>query len=81
MGPRLRADREPTVFLQLIKRSRVCLTDTEGSHSFNNNSLMKVCVCKRIRVAGAMNHETHQSCVTDRDPKQPVPTKINTAAT
>lgn len=44
----------------------MCLTDTEGSLSSNNNSLMKVCVCKGIRVAVVMNHETHQSFIIDQ---------------
>lgn len=64
---------------ELIKRTRVCLTDTEGSLSSNNNSLMKVCVCKGIRVAVVMNHETHQSCVIDQIPNTRL-TEINTAA-
>lgn len=51
---------------ELIKRTLVCLTDTEGSPSSNNNSLMTVCVCKGIRVAVVMNHEAHQSGVIDQ---------------
>ena len=76
-----RADRETTVCAEreLIKRTHVCLTDTKGSLSSNNNSLMKVCVCKGIRVAVVMNHETHQSCVIDQIPNTRL-TEINTAA-
>lgn len=76
-----RADRETTVCVEreLIKRTRVCLTDTKGSLSSNNNSLMKVCVCKGIRAAVVMNHETHQSCVIDQIPNTRL-TEINTAA-
>lgn len=75
-----RADRETTVCVEreLIKRTHVCLTDTKGSLSSNNNSLMKVCVCKGIRVAVVMNHETHQSCVIDQIPNSRL-TEINTA--
>lgn len=64
---------------ELIKRTHVCLTDTEGSLSSNNNSLMKVCVCKGIRAAVVMNHEAHQSCVIDQIPNSRL-TEINTAA-
>lgn len=76
-----RADRETTVCAEreLIKRTHVCLTDTEGSLSSNNSSLMKVCVCKGIRAAVVMNHETHQSCVIDQIPNNGL-TEINTAA-
>lgn len=75
------SDRETTVCVEgeLIKSSRVCLTDTEGSLSSNNNSLMKVCVCKGIRAAVLMNHGTHQSCVIDQIPNSRQ-TEINTAA-
>lgn len=68
VGLCIRADREMTVCAEkeLIKRTHVFLTDTKGSLSSNNNSLMKVCVCKGIRVAVVMNHETHQSCVIDQ---------------
>lgn len=68
MSPR--ADRETTVCAEreLIRKTRVCLTDTKGFLSSNNNSLMKVCVCKGISVAAVMNHETHQSCVIDQIP-------------
>lgn len=68
VGLCVRADREMTVCAgkELIKRTHVFLTDTKGALSSNNNSLIKVCVCKGIRAAVVMNHETHQSCVIDQ---------------
>lgn len=57
----------------------MCLTDTEGPLSSNNNSLMKVCVRKGIRAAVAMNHEAHQSLVIDQIPNSRL-TETNTAA-
>lgn len=65
---------------ELIKKTHVCLTDTEGSLSSNNNSLMNVCVCKGIRTAVVMNHDSHQSCVIDQIPNTTL-TEINTGRT
>lgn len=46
---------------RVVRKIRVCLTDTRGSFSSDNNSLMNVCARKGIRAAAAMNCETHQS--------------------
>lgn len=59
--PRSRRRDECVCWARVVRKIRVCLTDTRGSFSSDNNSLMNVCARKGIRAAAAMNCETHQS--------------------